>query len=65
MGFFLKWLFTLGIWSAVIAGTITAYFAYDLPATNKAHEVSRRPLVTLIARDGSKISEIGNLLATH
>ena len=61
MGFFLKWLFTLGIWSAVIIGIITAYFAYDLPKTNNAHEVSRRPLVTFIARDGSKISEIGNL----
>ena len=61
MGFFLKWTLTLGIWSVLIIGIITAYFAYDLPKTNNAHEVLRRPLVTLLARDGAKISEIGNL----
>ena len=59
--FFLKWVFTLGIWGIVIIGLITAYFAYDLPSTDKALGVSNRPLVTYIARDGSKISEIGNL----
>ena len=61
MRFFFKWLFTLGIWGVVITTVTTAYFAYDLPSTDKALEVSRRPLVTLFARDGSKISEFGNL----
>ena len=61
MGLFLKWLLTLGIWGVVIIGIITAYFAYDLPNTDKALEVSRRPLVTFVARDGSKIYETGNL----
>jgi penicillin-binding protein 1A len=52
---------TLGIWVVVIIGAITGYFAYDLPNTDKALEVSRRPLITFTARDGSKISESGNL----
>ena len=61
MRFFLKWVFTLGIWGVIIIVFTTGYFAYDLPSTDKALEVSRRPLVTLLARDGSKISEFGNL----
>lgn len=61
MKFFLKWLFTLGIWGIVIVGIVTAYFAYDLPDTNKALEVSRRPLIKFLSRNGSKILESGNL----
>ena len=61
MRFFLKWVFTLGIWGVIIIVFTTGYFAYDLPSTDKALEISRRPLVTLLARDGSKISEFGNL----
>ena len=61
MKFFLKWIFTLAIWAMAIIGVMTGYFAYDLPDTDKALEVSRRPLIIFIARDGSKISESGNL----
>ena len=59
--FVLKWSFTLGIWGAVIVGIITAFFVYDLPSTDKALEVSRRPSVTLLARDGSKMANLGDL----
>ena len=44
-----------------IIGVMTGYFAYDLPNTDKALEVSRRPLIIFVARDGSRISESGNL----
>ena len=61
MKFFLKWIFTLAIWAMAIIGVMTGYFAYDLPNTDKALEVSRRPLIIFVARDGSRISESGNL----
>jgi penicillin-binding protein 1A len=60
MRFLLKWIFTLGIWGVVIVGIITAFFAYDLPSTDKALEVTRRPAVTLLAGDGSKMADIGD-----
>ncbi len=59
--FLVKWTFTLGIWGIVIIGSITAFFAYDLPSTDKALEVSRRPTVTVLARDGSKMADLGDL----
>ena len=59
--FLLKWTFTLGIWAVVIIGIITAFYAYDLPSTDKALEVARRPAVTLLARDGSKMADLGDL----
>jgi penicillin-binding protein 1A len=62
--FLFKWTFTLGIWGIVIVGVITAFFAYDLPSTDKALEVSRRPAVTLLARDGSKMADLGDLQGT-
>ena len=65
--FIFKWTVTLGIWGLVIIGSITAFFAYDLPSTDKALEVSRRPAVTLLAQDGSKIADLGDFqgLAIH
>ena len=61
MGFLLKWLFTLGIWILLSIAILTAYYAYDLPKINKAFEVSRRPMITLLASNGSKILQIGDL----
>jgi len=40
---------------------LTAYFAYDLPKIDKAFEVSRRPMITLLAQNGSQILQIGDL----
>ncbi len=59
--FILKWTFTLGLWGMVIVAAITAFYAYDLPSTDRALEVSRRPSVTLLARDGSKMADLGDL----
>ncbi len=59
--FLFKWSFTLAIWGVVILGGITAFYAYDLPSTDKALEVTRRPAVTLLALDGSKMASLGDL----
>ena len=61
MRFIFKWSFTLAIWGVVILGGMTAFYAYDLPSTDKALEVTRRPAVTLLAHDGSKMASIGDL----
>ena len=59
--FVLKWSFTLAIWGVVIIGVVTAFYAHDLPSTDKALEVTRRPSVILLARDGSKMASLGDL----
>ena len=59
--FVLKWSFTLAIWGVVIIGVVTAFYAHDLPSTDKALEVARRPSVILLARDGSKMASLGDL----
>ena len=61
MRFIFKWSFTLAIWGVVILGGMTAFYAYDLPSTDKALEVTRRPAVTLLAHDGSKMASLGDL----
>ena len=61
MRFIFKWSFTLAIWGVVILGGMTAFYAYDLPSTDKAMEVTRRPAVTLLAHDGSKMASLGDL----
>ena len=61
MRFIFKWSFTLAIWGVAILGGMTAFYAYDLPSTDKALEVTRRPAVTLLAHDGSKMASLGDL----
>ncbi|MBT4941334.1 MAG: PBP1A family penicillin-binding protein [Rhodospirillaceae bacterium] len=61
MRFLFKWSFTLAIWGLVMLGGMTAFYAYDLPSTDKALEVTRRPAVTLLALDGSKMASLGDL----
>jgi penicillin-binding protein 1A len=58
--FILKWSITLGIWGVLFIGVLTGFFAYDLPSTDKALEVSRRPAITLLANDGTKIADLGD-----
>ncbi len=61
MRFFLKWVLTLGIWALVSIVILSAYFAYDLPKIDKAFEVSRRPVITVLSSNGSEILQIGDL----
>ena len=54
-------LIVLAIWSLVILAGVLAYYAYDLPDVGKIAETTRRPNVTLVAADGSRIAAFGDL----
>ncbi len=58
---FFKWGLTAAIWLFVAGLAVTAYYAYDLPSLDDALVDARRPRVTLIAADGSRFAEFGDL----
>jgi penicillin-binding protein 1A len=55
------WSLVLAIWAGVIAGGVVVYYAHDLPEIDKVAEASRKPSVTLLARDGSTLATFGDL----
>ncbi len=49
------------VWGVIAALAITAWYAYDLPDVDEALAASRRPTVTLLAADGSRLATFGDL----
>ena len=62
MRFLFKWFFTISIWILLIITIVTLFFSYDLPTIDKALEVSRRPSITILANDGSRLARFGDLV---
>jgi len=60
-GFLAKWTATITVWGVVAAIGVTAWFAYDLPDVDQALFQARRPTVTLLAADGSRLAQVGDL----
>ena len=59
IGFCFKWSAVGIIWCAVIIAGIVTFFAYDLPNIESALSEVRKPVITLLAVDGRKITNIG------
>ena len=59
--FLFKWGLTSAIWSAVLIGVLVAYYAYDLPSVDSALQVVRRPSVTILAEDGTRLASSGDV----
>lgn len=57
--FALKWSAVVAIWCTVIIVGITIFLAHDLPNIDSALSEFRKPAITLIGADGSKIKTIG------
>ena len=62
MRFLFKWFFTISIWILLVITIVTLFFSYDLPTIDKALEVSRRPSITILANDGSRLARFGDLV---
>lgn len=59
-----KWSLVAAIWGGLAVGAILVWFAWDLPPIEdlgEAAEKSRRPGITIAARDGSLIAGYGDL----
>jgi penicillin-binding protein 1A len=56
-----RWALVLGIWGAVAAAAVIAFFALTLPDTGDLGAADRRPSITLLAADGSLLATFGDL----
>lgn len=53
----------LFVWGAFLGGLAVLWFGYDLPSANKLSDITRRPSVTFLARDGSRMVTVGDYYA--
>ncbi len=60
-GFLVRWSLTLALWVMVAGLAAVAWYAHDLPDVNAALEATRRPAIALLAADGSRLAEYGDL----
>jgi len=56
-----KWSFILGVWLAFFGGLFFLWFSYDLPDITKLQQTERRPSLTILAKDGTKLATYGDL----
>jgi penicillin-binding protein 1A len=62
----LTWSLVAAIWLGVIGGGVLAWYAYDLPEIGEIEKMTRRPNVTLVAADGTRLASFGDRFgATH
>ncbi|MDE1149172.1 MAG: PBP1A family penicillin-binding protein [Azospirillaceae bacterium] len=54
-------LIVLSIWGLIFLAAFVAYFAYDLPEISQVAQFQRRPAVTVLADDGSKLARFGDM----
>lgn len=56
-----KWLVVLAIWVGIFGAAGLVYFGYDLPDIAQVAQFQRRPSVTVLAADGSKLARFGDM----
>lgn len=54
-------LLNIAIWMGAAAAVVLFWFAHDLPSVDKLEHSSRRPGVTILAKDGSLLATYGDL----
>ena len=54
------WGVNLSLWAIILLGGVILWYAYDLPDVKRLQGVTRRPAVTLLARDGSVLATYGD-----
>ncbi len=55
------WALNLLIWGVLFSGGAALWYSYDLPDIKRLESVTRKPSVTLLARDGSLMATYGDL----
>lgn len=56
-----KWVFILCIWLSFFGGCVVLWYSYDLPDITKLQTTERRPSLTILAKDGTKLATYGDL----
>lgn len=57
----LKWFFILFIWVSFFCACAVLWYSYDLPDITKLQQTERRPSLTILAKDGTKLATYGDL----
>ena len=52
---------TVGVWTVIAGIGVAAWYATDLPDIDEALQANRRPMVTLLAADGSLLETRGDI----
>lgn len=60
-----QYLFILFVWGSAGGGLFLLWFGYDLPDIDRLEYSTRRPGVTLLARDGSLLATYGDLYGAY
>lgn len=60
-GWMLKWSCILLIWATFFGGCFVLWFSYDLPDITKLQQTERRPSISVLAQDGTKLATYGDL----
>ncbi len=58
-----KWAAVAAIWMGVAGGALVGWYAYDLPDISSLTAASRRPSITVLARDGTVLATYGQVYA--
>ena len=56
----LTWGAVAAIWCVVVLSGVLAWYAYDLPELGEIEKMTRRPNVTLLAADGTRLASFGD-----
>lgn len=54
------WGLVAAIWCGVVLTGVLAWYAYDLPDISEIEKMTRRPNVTLLAADGTRLASFGD-----
>ncbi|MEQ9607331.1 MAG: PBP1A family penicillin-binding protein [Kiloniellaceae bacterium] len=54
------WSLVATIWCGVMIAGVLAWYAYDLPEIGEIEKMTRRPNVTLVAADGTRLASFGD-----
>lgn len=61
LSWFLRWSFIIVIWIGFFGGCGVLWYSYDLPDITKLQQSERRPSITVLAKDGTKLATYGDL----
>jgi penicillin-binding protein 1A len=56
-----KWSCILLIWISFLGGCCILWYSYDLPDIMQLQQTERRPSITILAKDGTKLATYGDL----
>lgn len=57
----LKWSCIILIWTTFLGGCFVVWYGYDLPDITKLQQTERRPSLTILAKNGTKLATYGDL----